>query len=88
MGISRLYQRVEEGVLLMEEGEKVTIGKIATIEGVSKSPQLYAIMQQLVDDGFLLRETAKHSNGKDMFVFVRTSKKGLYWSEAFEGKGY
>lgn len=88
MGVSRLYQRVEEGVLSMGEGEETSVGRIATIEGVSKSPQLYAIIQQLVDDGFLIKETRKHTNGKDMFIFVRTGKSGHHWDDAFGSKGY
>lgn len=88
MARSRLEMRVEEGVLLMREGEVTTVGKVATIEGVSKSPQLYAIFQQLVDDGYLERSVQKHSNGKDMFLFTRTSKQGFHWEAAFESKGY
>lgn len=88
MGRSRLEMRVEEGVLLMREGEATTVGKVATIEGVSKSPQLYAIFQQLVDDGYLEKSVQKHSNGKDMFLFTRTSKQGSRWEAAFESKGY
>lgn len=66
-----LRQKVRDGVLRMDGGDETSVGKIATIEGVSKSPELYRIMQELVDEGLLIRDERTHSNGHPMFVFVR-----------------
>ena len=82
-----LRYRVVNGVWAMRPGERTTVGKIATIEGVSKSPQLYTIMEILVEDGYLDKSVEKHTNGREMFVFTRTSydaPEGLF---TFEGEG-
>lgn len=68
-----LAQRVWDGVMRMGEGERTSVGKIAAVEGVSKSPQLYRIMGEIVSAGYLNLRVEKHSNGHDMHVFTRTS---------------
>lgn len=68
-----LAQRVWDGVMSMREGEKTSVGKVATVEGVSKSPQLYRIMGELVSEGYLSLRIEKHYNGHDMNVYTRTS---------------
>lgn len=68
-----LAQRVWDGVMSMGEGEKTSVGKIATVEGVSKSPQLYRILGGLVATGYLSLKIVKHSNGHDMHQYTRTS---------------
>lgn len=82
-----LRYRVVNGVWAMQPGEKTTVGKIATVEGVSKSPQLYRILSILVDDGYLDRSVEKHTNGRDMFVYTRTFYDAPAVLPGFEGKG-
>lgn len=82
-----LRYRVANGVWAMQPGEQTTVGKVATIEGVSKSPQLYRIFEILVEDGYLDKTTVKHTNGKDMFVFTRTSYNAPSRLPTFESEG-
>lgn len=69
-----LADRVNDGVLAMREGEKTTVGKIAAVEGVSKSPQLYRVVRSLELEGYLRGEIVKHTNGHPMLQYTRTSK--------------
>lgn len=69
-----LSERVSAGVWSMGEGETTYAGKIATVEGVSKSPQLYRILGELVATGYLNLKIVEHSNRHPMHEYTRTSK--------------
>lgn len=74
MGDVGLRNRVLRGVLMMAEGERTTVGKVAAVEGVSKSPQLYRYFAEFVNEGLLTVKVIEHYNRHAMFEFTRTSK--------------
>lgn len=82
-----LSMRVWDGVLKMSRGEKTTVGKIATIEGVSKSPELYRVLGELVEAGYLELTIGKHSNGRDMHIYTRTFRPDNRQALPFESEG-
>lgn len=71
--VKSLRHKVLDGLALMGEGHFISVGQIAAHEGVSKSPQLYALMYDLCLRGLLIRREIRHTNGHLMYTFERTS---------------
>lgn len=67
-----LREKVRKGVGEMRRGEATTMRGIALAEGVTKSPQLYSAINELVESGHLVREEVTAKNLNVMFVFRRT----------------
>lgn len=64
-----LRQKIVDNCCEERSGAGLTRRQIADCVGLKKSPHLYRIINELVQDGWLIEETRPRANGSFEFVY-------------------